>query len=449
MLCLWEKISGIKRKHSIHDCSARKRNCTMNPSIISLPPEILHFVFDELLIDDFDYFADIIACSLVSQMWNDVATYLLSRSLNAVKLHGGRIESLLRLSDLLETISSSQIRLPYSPDDIKTINLDMSYLFNEDGSYNEDAQAVLIHLIEVLCTRTTGLELSFNHPIALLNWQEDRLKDFYQSLQTTTQLTKSVDRLALQGFPKKDTTFVVCNYSLSHLFPTLSPNLRSLEFSSFPLRYAVYLLLQSCNELENVSFKDFRNIWEDGLVDAITHWSKLRTFKMTGCVHITPVILRALASHCPSLEVLVAPRNVRYSKTCPDINLPMTAIIRSCNNLSSLDLSDYVSVNDNLLRTIIEEAPKLKYLKLQNCRQITGLRHQSWWNQGSLQCLETLDVSGCSNLTDAFMNEVLTRCKCLKTIITTNRTPSGTTDSREDRCVLVDANPVIVASVCS
>ncbi|GAB5585696.1 F-box/LRR-repeat protein 14 [Umbelopsis nana] len=421
----------------------------MIPPTISLPPEILHSVFDNLFSDDLDYFTDIIACSLVSQTWNDVATYLLSRSLKAVKLHGGRVEDLFRLSHLLETISSSQIRSPYSPDDIKTINLDMSYLFNEDGSYNEDAQAVLIHLVEVLCTQTTGLELSFNHPIALRNWQEDRLKDFYQSLQTTTQLTKSVDRLALQGFPKKDTTFVVCNYSLSHLFPTFSPNLRSLEFASFPLRYAVYLLLQSCHELENVSFRDFRNIWEDGLVDAITHWSKLRTFQMTGCVHITPVILRALASHCPSLEVLIAPRNVRYSKTCPDINLPMVAIIRSCNNLSRLDLSDYVSVNDRLLQTIIEEAPKLKSLKLQNCKQITGSRHQSWWTEGSLQYLEVLDISGCSNLTDGFITEVLTRCKRLKKVITTNRTPAAAPTTHADRCVLAtDVNPAIVAGVC-
>lgn len=420
----------------------------MIPPTISLPPEILHSVFDDLFSDDLDYFTDIIACSLVSQTWNDVATYLLSRSLKAVKLHGGRVEDLFRLSHLLETISSSQIRSPYSPDDIKTINLDMSYLFNEDGSYNEDAQAVLIHLVEVLCTQTTGLELSFNHPIALRNWQEDRLKDFYQSLQTTTQLTKSVDRLTLQGFPKKDTTFVVCNYSLSHLFPTFSPNLRSLEFASFPLRYAVYLLLQSCHELENVSFRDFRNIWEDGLVDAITHWSKLRTFQMTGCVHITPVILRALASHCPSLEVLIAPRNVRYSKTCPDINLPMVAIIRSCNNLSRLDLSDYVSVDDRLLQTIIEEAPKLTSLKLQNCKQITGSRHQSWWTEGSLQYLEVLDVSGCSNLTDGFITEVLTRCKRLKKVISTNRTPAAAPTTHADCVWATDVNPAIVAGVC-
>lgn len=181
MLCLWEKITGIKRKHPHRDCDVRKRRCTMS-STFSLPPEVLCVVFDKLFTDDLDYFSNIISCSLVSHTWNDVVTYLLSRSLNTVKLRGGQVEGLFRLSRLLETISTSRIRPPYSPDAIKTINLDMSYLFNEDGSYNEEAQVILIHLIEVLCTSTTGLELSFNHPIALLNWQEGRLKDFYKSL---------------------------------------------------------------------------------------------------------------------------------------------------------------------------------------------------------------------------------------------------------------------------
>ncbi|KAH8555187.1 hypothetical protein BGW37DRAFT_476104 [Umbelopsis sp. PMI_123] len=448
MLCLWEKITGIKRKLTTDDPLQRKRRYNM-ASTFSLPPEVLCVVFDKLFTDDLDYFANILSCSLVSHTWNDVVTYLLSRSLNIVKLRGGHVESLFRLSNLLETISSSQIRSPYSADAIKTINLDMSYLFNEDGSYNEDAQMVLIHLIEVLCTRTTGLELSFNHPIALLNWQESRLKDFYKSLQTATQLTKSVERLALQGFPKKDTTFVVCNYSLSHLFPTFSPNLRSLEFASFPLRYAVYLLLQSLNELENVSFRDFRNIWEDGLTDAIRHWSKLRTFKMIGCVHITPLILQTLAENCPNLEVLIVPRNVRYSKTCPDINFSMAALIQSCKNLTRLDLSDYVTVNDRLLQYIIQNATKLKCLKLQNCNQITGSRSVSWWKDESLQNLEILDVSGCSNLSQDFLDQVLTRCKNLKKLITAAGTPSMSTTARADRCIPATALvPVVAVGVC-
>lgn len=448
MLCLWEKMTGIKREHPPCDCDVRKRRCTM-ASTFSLPPEVLHVVFDELFTDDLDYFVNIISCSLVSHIWNDVATYLLSQSLSTVKLRGGKVEGLFRLSNLLETISSSQIRSPYSPDAIKTINLDMSYLFNEDGSYNEEAHVVLIHLIEVLCTRTTGLELSFNHPIALLNWQESRLKDFYRSLQTATQLTKSVDRLALQGFPKKDTTFVVCNYGLSDLFPTFSPNLRSLEFASFPLRYAIYLLLQSCNELENVSFKDFRNIWEDGLMEAIRHWSKLRSFRMTGCVHITPIILRTLANHCPSLEVLVAPRNVRYSKTCPDINLPITAILRSCKNLSKLDLSDYVTVNDNLLKVIVQEAPRLKYLKLQNCNQITGSDIATWWKDESLQSLEILDVSGCINLDQRFLDHVWANCKRVKKLITAVGKPAMSIKPRGDRCIPVQTLvPAVTVGVC-
>lgn len=401
----------------------------------SLPPEILQAILNKLLDDDADYFADIIACSLVSQTWNDVVAYLLSRSLNIVTLRGGHVESLVRLSGLLETIAEKQITLPYSPDDIKTINLDMSYLFKDDGTYDEKAQEVLIHLIEMLCTQTTGLELSFNHPVALLNWQEDRLKDFYQSLQKTTNLMDSVERLALQGLPRKDTAFVICNYGLSHLFPTFSPKLRSLEFANFPLRYAVYLLLQSCQELENVTFRDFRNLWEDGLVEAITHWSKLRCFTMTGCVHITPLVLHSLATYCPDLEVLVVPRNLRYSKSCPDINNSMINLIENCANLSTLDLSNYESIDDSLLQVIVEHASKLRYLHLQNCKRITGSQHLTWWNEQSLQQLEVLDVTGCIGLTDDFMKHVTSQCKGLKIIETASSSQKLANAVQSDRCV--------------
>ncbi|CAM0143060.1 F-box/LRR-repeat protein 17 [Umbelopsis sp. WA50703] len=407
----------------------------MAPS--SLPPEILHSILDKLLDDDADYFADILACSLVSQTWNDVVAYVLSRSLNVVTLRGGHVENLLRLSALLETIAEKQITLPYSPDDIKTISLDMSYLFKEDGSYDEKAQEVLIHLIEMLCTQTTGLELSFNHPVALLNWQEDRLKDFYQSLEKATKLMDSVERLALQGMPRKDSAFVICNYGLTHLFPTFSPKLRSLEFANFPLRYAVYLLLQSCQELENVTFKDFRNLWEDGLVEAITHWSKLRSYTMTGCVHTTPLVLRSLASHCPDLEELVVPRNMRYSKSCPDINDSMINVVENCTKLSKLDLSDYESIDDSLLQVIVEHARNLRYLNLQNCKRITGKQHLAWWNEQSLQHLEVLDVTGCGDLTDSFVKHVATQRKGLKIIETASSSQKVADLIQSDRCVYI------------
>lgn len=184
-------------------------------------------------------------------------------------------------------------------------------------------------------------------------------------------------------------------------------------------------------------------------MEAIRHWSKLRTFRMTGCVHITPIILRTLANHCPSLEVLIAPRNVRFSKTCPDINLPMTAIIRSCKNLSKLDLSDYVTTNDNLLKVIIQEAPNLKYLKLQNCNQLTGTEFATWWKDESLQNLEILDVSGCTNLDQDFLDHVWSRCKRIEKLITAVGKPAMSNTTYGDRCIPVQALvPAVTVGVC-
>ncbi|KAI8816540.1 uncharacterized protein EV422DRAFT_288344 [Fimicolochytrium jonesii] len=199
------------------------------------------------------------------------------------------------------------------------------------------------------------------------------------------------------------------------------------------------------------------NLYMGDLDATLGSCPNLEVFRLENCFHISNILVRSLAAHCPNLKQVDLPGCPisdsfipTLSKSCRQIerldlsftNLTIAslhAIIINCENLIQLDLSecrpleedvnlDFSSkpfsrplqllnlrntpVTDDLLRFTATHCPELEDIILESCMELTDdalIKVAS-----SCQKLRRLDVSFCDNITDLSLQALAMRAAYTK-----------------------------------
>ena len=194
----------------------------------------------------------------------------------------------------------------------------------------------------------------------------------------------------------------------------------------------VLALVQGCPCLERIDSEMYA--YNDQVLTAISEsCPALRHVDLSTSAEITDLGLIALSKGCPELNQLhisspaiTDEAVLSFAKYCNQLT---SIIIQSCNHIHSqsvvtlieanttklelIELRNCIHIGEEAILAAAECCPMLKIFSFIGCQCIT----QSSLSQliGSCTSLETLNVSN-ADITDAFINTLIRRCKYLKNI---------------------------------
>ncbi|PAV74822.1 hypothetical protein WR25_11835 isoform A [Diploscapter pachys] len=238
------------------------------------------------------------------------------------------------------------------------------------------------------------------------NWQEVDLFDFQRDVKPIV-----VENLARR-----------CGGFLKQLSLKGCENVQDSALRSFTAK---------CANIEHLSLYKCKRVTDASCENLGKHCHKLRHLNLENCSAITDRAMKYIGEGCPLLTYLniswcdnVQDRGVQHLLThCPNLE---TLILRGCEGLTEQVFAPVVGnmgnlvklnmlscfVNDDTVKNISEGCPKLEYLCLSNCSQITdrSLNHLA----AGCKNLTVLELSGCVLLSDGGFVQLARACKKLE-----------------------------------
>ncbi|KPP59063.1 F-box/LRR-repeat protein 2-like, partial [Scleropages formosus] len=162
---------------------------------------------------------------------------------------------------------------------------------------------------------------------------------------------------------------------------------------------------QNCRNIEHLNLNGCTKITDSTCISLSKFCSKLRHLDLTSCVSITNHSLKALSEGCRGLENL----NISW---CDQITRDgVEALVRGCGGLKALFLRGCTQLDDEALKHLQKHCPELVTINVQSCtvtdEGLVGLCR-------GCHKLQTLCISGCSNITDASLTALGLNCPRLK-----------------------------------
>ncbi|XP_069768407.1 F-box/LRR-repeat protein 20-like isoform X2 [Narcine bancroftii] len=158
---------------------------------------------------------------------------------------------------------------------------------------------------------------------------------------------------------------------------------------------------QNCRNIEQLNLNGCTKITDATCTSLSKFCSKLRSLDLASCTSITNLSLKALSEGCPLLEQL----NISW---CDQVTKDgIQTLVKGCCGLKALFLKGCTQLEDEALKHIGAHCSELVTLNLQTC---------SITDEGLIticrRChkLQSLCVSGCSNITDAILNALGQNC---------------------------------------
>lgn len=200
---------------------------------------------------------------------------------------------------------------------------------------------------------------------------------FVEGLQRLRSLTS----IRLCGVPALNDT------TIAQVLETVGPNLELLDISG--------------------SFS--KSLTDEGLRSVAKHCIRLQELCLSLLTQISGVTLMPLFQ--------VPERAANFRKlyfSCRMLDLSLLSLVASaCHELTLLEVSGVVLVNDELLYQLAENCPKLSHLGIKGCRQVTN----SSVCELARRCpIRSLVLSGIHNLTDECIFTLANSCPLLKEI---------------------------------
>ena len=214
--------------------------------------------------------------------------------------------------------------------------------------------------------------------------------------------------------------------------------------------------------LQSLNLRGCSNITDTSVSEVARRCSNLQTLNLAFCDRITDAALSEVARECSNLQSL----NLMYCRNITDASV--LEVARGCSNLQTLNLKACSNITDASVSEVARQCSNLQTLNLEDCENITdaGLAVLSLClkldffdfckmhariagdqcilalcgredfqrlvefdfsgftltNDGLLAVasvcpnLQTLNLSGCSNITDAILLEVARRCSNLQSL---------------------------------
>jgi len=160
-----------------------------------------------------------------------------------------------------------------------------------------------------------------------------------------------------------------------------------------------------------LSLHDCWNVTDVGLAKIFPFCPNIQSINLSNCWALTEAgFLTGLAS---------APQKLRHVEItgCPGMtDAALAALATGCHALESLDVSFCKNLGNDTWSQLMHWAGTLKSLAMRRCFKVSGESIQSSLGTTVLSCLESLDLSDCSLLSDAAITAVVAKCPVLHSL---------------------------------
>ncbi|WWC67137.1 uncharacterized protein I206_101044 [Kwoniella pini CBS 10737] len=248
----------------------------------------------------------------------------------------------------------------------------------EEGLANRLPPEILIQILKLLPDNKDLLStLLVSKSWCLCTFSLIWTKPQISSIKTLASLIRTVSNPTL----KKQTTLPyalsVKRIHLSHLSSTLNSEL-FMKLTNF--QNLERLTISNCNHLSSTSLitvirnlpelisVDFSNLLSvnDLVIKELSEGCKnLQAINLNECKFLGDEGVLALANGCTGL------RRAKFSKCHRLTSKSLIPLIQNCHLLLELDLQDVISINDSVVYSIFLNLTYLRELKLNNCTELT------------------------------------------------------------------------------
>jgi len=170
-----------------------------------------------------------------------------------------------------------------------------------------------------------------------------------------------------------------------------------------------------CPHLRELHLSSCRQLTDQILGMIVTTCQELRSLVVQNCERLTDQAIIQIALHCPRLEIL----NLSHTNTLSDLFLNEDSFEVQCTHLRQLDLAGCRYLSTMTATTLLQHCPNLEWLKLGKT-----IQHLSPGviEAIALYCknLRYLDLTGCQDLSDVRIQEIVQRNCHLRTLILEN-----------------------------
>uniref|UniRef100_A0A3B5BB65 F-box and leucine-rich repeat protein 13 n=1 Tax=Stegastes partitus TaxID=144197 RepID=A0A3B5BB65_9TELE len=162
-------------------------------------------------------------------------------------------------------------------------------------------------------------------------------------------------------------------------------------------------LSRSCLSLQYLSLAYCRRFTDKGFLYLTTGkgWRNLIHLNLSGCTQMTVNGFRYISTGCPALKEIV----INDMPTLSDSCVLVSALLAKCNCLSAISLLDAPHLSDIAFKAIAEAA-KLKTFSTESNNQLTDVSWKALCSNS--QGLRRLHAAKCPRMTDASLKSVAT-----------------------------------------
>jgi len=186
-----------------------------------------------------------------------------------------------------------------------------------------------------------------------------------------------------------------------HVIKVLGKQLTTLELSGWCLTDVAYLYLNNCARLQELEVSYCFGMTDRGLLEGIGSLHELTSLRLHLCRNLTAQALTTFL-HQPSMTSIVS-LNLSH---CPNLDDEgLNGIATRCIHLKQLTICGQCNVTDASISTVISHCNQLCMLDLNYLPYITG---NGWLElvPSYLPHLRRLCLSGCSNVSDKYLEEL-------------------------------------------
>ena len=166
----------------------------------------------------------------------------------------------------------------------------------------------------------------------------------------------------------------------------------------------ILALMAYCQSMRSISFYN-RDVTDSAVAAMVRMYPGLVELKLEGLEKLTDEALRAIAQHLPKLHHL----DLEDSTGISDAGV--VELAQKCTELKHLNLN-LTSITDAAITAIVNNCADLEDLTVSACDNITDAA----FRVVRLPKLTNLDLSGCSEISDAGLIELSRQCTALKSL---------------------------------
>jgi hypothetical protein len=156
--------------------------------------------------------------------------------------------------------------------------------------------------------------------------------------------------------------------------------------------------------------KGCKQVTDEGIAKLTMFYQNMVTLKLNGCTGITENAVEFIANNCPKIKNL----NLNFCKKVRG-DAAISFLSARFPPLEKLSMSQCHITNDQVLENLFLACPKIKKFSIAYCWQIT---EQAFIQLPS--CLETFDVTDCTNIGDETFVYKLNCCVNIKSLNISN-----------------------------